>query len=227
MVAITDPDRSLRSIPHHDQLREVFLNPPDVGRPVLRADVRRPGPRGAAGHRPRDAPRAGPGDGHRLRRRTTRPGTPAWPSAWPWAPSPQHGRDKLTFVIDRELAAFGPWVEQLIAESTGKHGVGVVPVDGEPLGAPAAYGNDRVFVRIALAGSAGPDPSIGADVDARLAEPRRGRPPGHPHRGRQQDRDRRRVRPLGGRHRARRRRAGHRPVRPAQRRGSQEPIPAP
>ena len=46
----------------------------------------------------------------------------------------------------------------------------MVPVDGEPLAAPAAYGNDRVFVRIALAGSAGPDPSIGTYVDARLAE---------------------------------------------------------
>jgi len=45
-----------------------------------------------------------------------------------------------------------------------------VPVDGEPLAAVSAYGNDRVFVRIALAGSAGPDPSIGSNVDARLAE---------------------------------------------------------
>ena len=50
------------------------------------------------------------------------------------------GRDKLTFLIDEELASFGGWLEQLIAESTGKHGVGIVPVDLEPLGDVSAYG---------------------------------------------------------------------------------------
>lgn len=58
------------------------------------------------------------------------------------------GRDKLTFVIDPRMAAFGLWVEQLIAESTGKHGTGTLPVVGEPVGAPEAYGSDRVFVGI-------------------------------------------------------------------------------
>ncbi len=66
------------------------------------------------------------------------------------------GRDKLTFVVDPEIAGFGAWAEQLIAESTGKQGVGIVPVDLEPLGAADAYGPDRVFVRISLADSAGP-----------------------------------------------------------------------
>jgi hypothetical protein len=61
------------------------------------------------------------------------------------------GRDKLTFLTDDEIASFGAWAEQLIAESTGKHGVGIVPVDLEPLGAPNAYGPDRVFVRLSLA----------------------------------------------------------------------------
>jgi hypothetical protein len=65
------------------------------------------------------------------------------------------GRDKLTFLADPEIVAFGAWAEQLIAESTGKHGVGIVPVDQEPLGQPAAYGDDRVFVRLALSGSSG------------------------------------------------------------------------
>jgi transaldolase len=58
------------------------------------------------------------------------------------------GRDKLTFVIDEPIASFGLWAEQLVAESLGKHGKGVVPVAGEPLGAPEAYGRDRVFVYI-------------------------------------------------------------------------------
>ena len=55
------------------------------------------------------------------------------------------GRDKLTFVVDAKIASFGLWVEQLVAESLGKHGKGIVPVTDEPLGAPEAYGDDRVF----------------------------------------------------------------------------------
>ena len=65
----------------------------------------------------------------------------------------QAGRDKLTFLTDDEIGSFGAWLEQLIAESTGKHGVGIVPVDAEPLGDAGAYGPDRAFVRIALAGA--------------------------------------------------------------------------
>jgi transaldolase / glucose-6-phosphate isomerase len=55
------------------------------------------------------------------------------------------GRDKLTFVMSPEIASLGSWIEQLVAESTGKEGKGIVPIDGEPLGAPEAYGNDRLF----------------------------------------------------------------------------------
>ena len=58
----------------------------------------------------------------------------------------KRGRDKLTFVFSPEIAAFGDWVEQLIAESTGKEGKGILPVVEEPLGPPGVYGNDRVFV---------------------------------------------------------------------------------
>lgn len=62
------------------------------------------------------------------------------------------GRDKLTIVTDQRLSALGLWVEQLIAESTGKEGKGIVPVVGEPLGPVSAYGNDRLFVRISVGG---------------------------------------------------------------------------
>ncbi len=55
------------------------------------------------------------------------------------------GRDKLTFVMSPEIASLGSWIEQLVAESTGKEGKGIVPIDGEPLGAPEVYGNDRLF----------------------------------------------------------------------------------
>ena len=191
MAAVTDPEASLRAIPHHDEVREVFLNPPDVGGrysaltyvglvpgAILGIDLERLLERARA-----MVMACGVSDPAK------NPGLALGLAMGVFA---ANGRDKLTFVIDRELSAFGPWVEQLIAESTGKEtlasiakraaarragqpepaadGVGVVPVDGEPLGAPGAYGSDRVFVRITLDGSAGPEPSIGSNVDARLAE---------------------------------------------------------
>ncbi len=58
------------------------------------------------------------------------------------------GRDKLTIVTHPSVRAFGAWAEQLIAESTGKMGKGILPVEGEPLGAASDYGNDRVFVYV-------------------------------------------------------------------------------
>jgi glucose-6-phosphate isomerase len=58
------------------------------------------------------------------------------------------GRDKLTLVLPHAFEAFGLWVEQLIAESTGKHGKGVVPIAGEPLADSSAYGSDRLFARL-------------------------------------------------------------------------------
>ena len=61
------------------------------------------------------------------------------------------GRNKLTFVFSPQLAPFGDWLEQLIAESTGKDGKGILPVVGEPLGPPDCYGSDRLFVAIRLA----------------------------------------------------------------------------
>jgi len=57
----------------------------------------------------------------------------------------QARRDKLTFVVAPSLPSIGLWLEQLVAESTGKHGTGILPVADEPLGDPAVYGNDRVF----------------------------------------------------------------------------------
>ncbi|MFN2517236.1 MAG: glucose-6-phosphate isomerase [Pyrinomonadaceae bacterium] len=63
------------------------------------------------------------------------------------------GRDKLTIVTDQTLSALGLWIEQLIAESTGKEGKGIVPIVGESLGPVSTYGNDRLFVSIAVGGT--------------------------------------------------------------------------
>jgi len=77
------------------------------------------------------------------------------------------GRDKLTLVTSPGLAGLGAWIEQLIAESTGKQGRGLLPVDGEPLADSDAYGPDRLFVRIALAAEV--DAATEKDLD-RLAQ---------------------------------------------------------
>lgn len=151
IVAITDPGKSLESIPHHDAFREVFLNPPDIGgrysaltyvglvpASLIGLDLGALLASGSAmlGACGEPDPAANPGLSLGIAM-----GTLA-----------KAGRDKLTFLADDEIASFGAWAEQLIAESTGKHGVGIVPVDLEPLGRPETYGDDRVFVRLALDG---------------------------------------------------------------------------
>lgn len=63
------------------------------------------------------------------------------------------GRDKCTLILPGAFASLGAWIEQLVAESTGKHGVGIIPVDGESLGPPGVYGADRAFVHVRVAGA--------------------------------------------------------------------------
>ena len=62
------------------------------------------------------------------------------------------GRDKMTLVTSAAVAGFGDWVEQLVAESTGKDGKGILPVVGETVGGPSVYGDDRLFIHLQLAG---------------------------------------------------------------------------
>lgn len=63
----------------------------------------------------------------------------------------QFGHDKLTVIATPQIADFGAWLEQLVAESTGKHGKGIIPIDEETLGGPKRYGTDRLFVYLRLA----------------------------------------------------------------------------
>jgi glucose-6-phosphate isomerase len=76
----------------------------------------------------------------------------------------QSGRDKLTFVISETLPGLGLWLEQLVAESTGKQGTGILPVAEEPLGEPSAYGEDRVFAYFSDLDA--PNPELDAHVRA-------------------------------------------------------------
>jgi transaldolase / glucose-6-phosphate isomerase len=74
------------------------------------------------------------------------------------------GRDKVTVIASPGIAGLGGWLEQLIAESTGKEGKGLIPVDGEEIGAPSVYGQDRVFVYMRL--ESAPDSNQDAAVAA-------------------------------------------------------------
>ena len=165
MVAVTDPGRSLHAIPHQDEMRGVFLNPETVGGRYSALSYVGLLPASLAGvdldpfmaaavamHA-----RCTAGDP------TANPGIALGATLGALAVA---GCDKLTFVADPAIASLGAWLEQLIAESTGKVGTGIVPVDREPLGAPGSYGTDRVFVRIVLDGSAPPAPAPdGTSVD--------------------------------------------------------------
>jgi transaldolase/glucose-6-phosphate isomerase len=73
-----------------------------------------------------------------------------------------NGHDKLTLIASPQVASMGAWLEQLIAESTGKQGKGVLPLDGEPAGSPDNYGDDRVFVYLRMdeAADAGQDKAV-------------------------------------------------------------------
>lgn len=74
------------------------------------------------------------------------------------------GRDKLTFIVSPPIASLGAWLEQLIAESTGKEGKALIPVDREPVGRPEAYGDDRLIAYLRLASA--PDPAQDRAIEA-------------------------------------------------------------
>jgi transaldolase/glucose-6-phosphate isomerase len=81
------------------------------------------------------------------------------------------GRDKLTLLASPGVASFGAWVEQLVAESTGKEGMGIVPVDLEPPAEPARYGDDRLFVYVRLAAAADAGQDMAAAALAQAGQP--------------------------------------------------------
>ena len=151
-VAITDPDTALHRLAESKGYRDVFVNPPDIGgrfsalslfglvpAALIGAPVRAIVAAGAAmaeGCRQENHQNAGLELGAFI------------------GAAVRDGRDKLTLALSPRLASLGLWIEQLIAESTGKRGTGALPVVDEPLGAPEEYGDDRAFV------------AVGTEVDA-------------------------------------------------------------
>jgi glucose-6-phosphate isomerase len=153
-VAITDEGTSLATRARAEGFRDVFINPSDIGGrysavsffgmvPAAIMAVNVPGLIGwaLAMLDASDPASVGPLE------------NPSVALGLAIGAAARAGRDKLTLIVPSALEPFGLWVEQLIAESTGKHGKGVVPIAGEALGAPGAYGNDRLFVRLRVRGS--------------------------------------------------------------------------
>ncbi|PTL60457.1 bifunctional transaldolase/phosoglucose isomerase [Paraconexibacter algicola] len=153
-VAITDPGSSLVDLAAARGFRRTFLNDPDIGGRYSALSYFGLVPAALMGA---DLPALL--DGASAAARDCR-ATPPAPGGGGWlgcaiGELARHGRDKLTFVVDPPLEAFGLWVEQLIAESTGKEGRGILPVADEPLGATDAYGPDRVLVHLRADGGDG------------------------------------------------------------------------
>jgi len=150
-AVITDPGKSLAAIPHNDDLREEFLNPPDVGGRYSALTYVGLAPASLIGidiDALLDAA-AQMLEACRAPDAALNPGLHLGLAIGSLAKA---GRDKLTFLADESISSFGAWAEQLLAESTGKHGTGIVPVDLEPLRDVHGYGADRVFVDLSLAG---------------------------------------------------------------------------
>jgi hypothetical protein len=141
-VAITDPGSRLEKTAREHNFREIFLNDPNIGGRYSALSYFGLVPAALLGV-----------DVHKILQRAISMsaidhlggtlGTILGVAA-------NHRRDKVTFIIDDGFRSFGDWVEQLIAESTGKEGRGILPVVTESVGEPAVYGEDRLFVYIQL-----------------------------------------------------------------------------
>jgi len=155
-VAITDPGSELETLAKEEGFRRTFLNMPDIGGRYSALSYFGLVPAALMGV-----------DVHALldRAETMVQASDTCvhcednPGVWlgtVLAEAYRAGRDKITLTTSPVLDSFGLWVEQLIAGSTGKEGKGLVPVTGEPIGRPSAYGNDRLFIYLHAEGSSDP-----------------------------------------------------------------------
>ncbi len=166
-IAITDPDTPLATLAKEQGFRALYLNPPDVGGRYSALSLFGLVPaalNGIDGGRLLERARA---MAYRCRSTVPDRENPATILGAIMATCAQQGRDKLTLLTSPSLAPLGWWVEQLIAESTGKEGKGILPVEGEPPLALDAYGPDRLFVYARLQGD---DNDATDDLAVRLAE---------------------------------------------------------
>ncbi len=148
-IAITDPGSALAEIAAAHRFRHTFLNDPEIGGRYSALSFFGLVPAALIGMEVKGfLERAAVEAEREFARGDTREGADGALLGALLGAMAKRGRDKLTFVFSPEIAAFGDWIEQLIAESTGKEGKGILPVVGEPLGPPEAYGGDRLFVAL-------------------------------------------------------------------------------
>lgn len=159
-IAVTDPGTALAKRASDENFRRAFLNNPDIGGRYSVLSYFGLAPAALTGV---DLDRL-LASAERMQTRCLNEGPASDnPGAWLGAAigtMVKHGRDKLTLISTDRLAPFGLWVEQLLAESTGKDSTGVIPVASEPLPgrADGCYGNDRFFVQLRLANDDNTEP---------------------------------------------------------------------
>jgi len=144
---VTDPGTALQSLAESRGYREVFINPPDIGGRFSALSLFGLVPAAIIGA-PVDALLAGGAAMAEGCRQHNHANAGLELGAFVGAAALE-GRDKLTVALAPSFASLGLWIEQLVAESTGKHGKGSLPVVDEQLGRPEEYGNDRAFVSVA------------------------------------------------------------------------------
>jgi transaldolase/glucose-6-phosphate isomerase len=145
-VVVTDPGSPLEDLAARDGLRRTFLNPPDIGGRYSVLSYFGLVPAALMGVNVEALlHRAQVGEQNCAHYDSSQSNSGLWMGA-AIGELALRGRDKLTFIVEPPIESFGLWVEQLIAESTGKQGRGILPVADEPLGAPEDYGDDRVFI---------------------------------------------------------------------------------
>src|SRR5690242_6169400 len=150
-AAITDPGTSLEKLARERNFRWVFPNPPDIGGRYSALSYFGLVPGALMGVDVKEMLERAVEMEHSCADSVP---VESNPGVWLGAVMGRlalQGRNKVTLITSPKVATFGYWVEQLIAESTGKEGKGIVPVEGEPVGKPVVYGADRQFVYIRMA----------------------------------------------------------------------------
>ncbi len=153
-AAITDPGTSLEKLAKEHGFRWIFRNPPDIGGRYSALSYFGLVPGALIGVNVEEMLERAIEMAHSCADSVPPDKNPG---VWLGAVMGElatRGRNKVTLIASPKVATFGYWVEQLIAESTGKEGKGIVPIEGEPVGRPAVYGDDRVFVYIRMDGDA-------------------------------------------------------------------------
>lgn len=149
-VAITDPGTSLEKLADERKFRRVFPGVPDIGGRYSALSNFGIVPAALAGVDVQTLLERAERMVHACGACVPAKENPGMVLGTTLAEAARCGRDKITFLISRGIETFADWVEQLIAESTGKEGKGLLPVVGETLGEPGVYGKDRIFVHLKL-----------------------------------------------------------------------------